>query len=118
MNLALPIRGYGAVKKDDEQALKEAVFKYGPVAITMTCTDRKFMFYKSGVFDGLDGKGMLHAMLVVGYGTETDHYGRKKDYWIVKNSYGLQWGEKGYIRLLRNKGNKCSIASDAFYPII
>ena len=41
------------------------------------------------------------------------------DYWIVKNSYGAQWGESGYIKIQRNVGGagKCGIAMMPSYPV-
>lgn len=53
---------------------------------------------------------------MVGYGTTLD--GTK--YWIVKNSWGPEWGEKGYIRMERGISDKegiCGIAMEASYPI-
>lgn len=52
-----------------------------------------------------------HAVVVVGYGTTTDGI----DYWLVKNSWGPNWGEGGYVRMIRNK-NMCGIAEVAVYP--
>lgn len=39
-----------------------------------------------------------HAVLLVGYTPE---------YWIVKNQWGLDWGENGYVRISRNRQHNC-----------
>lgn len=55
-------------------------------------------------------------MAIVGYGTTAD--GTK--YWTVKNSWGSEWGEKGYIRMQRDvdaEEGLCGIAMQASYPI-
>ena len=47
-----------------------------------------------------------HAVLLVGY-TST--------YWLIKNSWGTWWGDKGFIKLAR--GNTCGIANYAAFPL-
>lgn len=52
----------------------------------------------------------------MGYGTTQD--GTK--YWIVKNSWGTDWGEKGYIRMQRGidaEEGLCGITMEASYPV-
>ena len=54
--------------------------------------------YKRGVFDGCKegGKVHPHAVVIVGYGTE-----KGVDYWLVKNSWGKGWGDRGYFKIKR-----------------
>ena len=54
----------------------------------------------------------------VGYGTESTGHGKGKDYWLGKNSWGATWGEKGYVKMARNRRNACGIATQASYPVV
>nr|XP_009503011.1 PREDICTED: cathepsin S-like [Phalacrocorax carbo] len=98
----------------DEAALKDAVANIGPVSVAIDATQPTFFLYRSGVYDDPQcTQKVNHAVLVIGYGTLND-----KDYWLVKNSWGVSFGDKGYIRMSRNHANHCGIASYASYPLI
>ena len=72
------------------------------------------LFLFAGVFDQCESSYNLdHAVLVVGYGV-TDG----QEVWIVKNSWGTDWGEDGYFLLPRNAGNQCGVATEAAYPLV
>jgi hypothetical protein len=104
------VEGYELLP-ESEEALMEAVANVGPISVGIYVS-KSFLHYGGGIYDEPDCNGKLnHAVLVVGYGSENG-----SDYWIVKNSWGKDWGEKGFIRMARNKGNQCGIASVATYP--
>jgi len=108
--------GFVDLPEGDEKALRRAVAAHGPVAVAIEATFA-LAHYKSGVLTGeycsKDEPQLNHAVLVVGYGTDM----RAGDYWIVKNSWGADWGDKGYFRMARNANNTCGIASEALFPV-
>ncbi|XP_059573963.1 cathepsin S [Alligator mississippiensis] len=98
----------------DEAALKDAVANIGPISVAIDATLTSFFLYKSGVYDDPGcTQNVNHGVLVVGYGTLNG-----QDYWLVKNSWGVYFGDKGYIRMSRNHGNHCGIANYGVYPQI
>ncbi|XP_006659684.1 KDEL-tailed cysteine endopeptidase CEP1 [Oryza brachyantha] len=112
---AVTIDGYEDVPANDESALKKAVANQ-PVSVAIEAGGSHFQFYSEGVFAGKCGTELDHGVTAVGYGTTVD--GTK--YWIVRNSWGADWGEKGYIRMKRDVSAKeglCGIAMEASYPV-
>ncbi|KAJ6832310.1 oryzain alpha chain-like [Iris pallida] len=108
------IDAYEDVPEEDEQALKKAV-AHQPVSVAIEAGGRVFQLYQSGIFSGRCGTDLDHGVVAVGYGSENG-----KDYWIVRNSWGADWGEAGYLRMERNiaeTSGKCGIAIEPSYPI-
>ncbi|KAL7098320.1 hypothetical protein ACP275_09G009900 [Erythranthe tilingii] len=108
------IDGYYRVRRNDERALMIAVARQPVVALIEASPD--FRHYSKGVFAGECGTELDHAVTIVGYGTTPCGI----PYWLVKNSWGPEWGgEGGYIRMRRNVSDKrglCGIAMEAYYP--
>jgi len=109
--------GFVDIPEGDEQKLKEALATVGPVSVAIDASHESFQFYSQGVYDEEECSPdqLDHGVLVVGYGTDPE---TEQDYWIVKNSWGTQWGDQGYIKMARNKSNQCGIASSASYPLV
>jgi len=82
---------------------KQYLNTVGPLAIAVDASS--FQSYDSGILI-CNSYGLNHGVLLVGYGTEDG-----QDYWIVKNSWGLNWGEKGFVRVSVNEGEDCMIGA-------
>jgi cathepsin L len=85
--------GYYKVPENDALALETAIATVGPVSVTVAAN---WGSYGGGVFEGgcsaSRGCTLDHGVVAVGY---------DQDYWLVRNSWGTGWGERGYIRLSR-----------------
>jgi len=108
----MKITGYKDVDHN-EQALMAAISQQ-PVSIAIEADQSAFQFYSSGVLTSECGTQLDHGVLAVGYGQENG-----VNYWKVKNSWGPQWGDEGYIKLSRDvsqDGGQCGILLSASYP--
>jgi C1A family cysteine protease len=105
------------VKPNDQISLKAAVAQQ-PVAIAIEADTRYFQSYSSGVLTSTScGTTLDHGVLIVGYGSENG-----QDYWLVKNSWGTTWGDKGYVKIARSSSTNdpgiCGIAMDPSFPSV
>jgi len=94
--------------------MKKEIFENGPIIVALNAATDLY-YYSSGVFITNAEEPIIqdngnaevkpwqftnHAVSCVGWG-ETYHEGHLLKYWILKNSWGSEWGEEGYFRMLR-----------------
>lgn len=115
---AATLLGFVSIPEGNEKKLTAAIATIGPISVAIDATHESFQFYSTGIYyepkcqrrsEKLD-----HAVLAVGFGTDES----EKDYYIVKNSWGTDWGDSGYIKMARNRRNHCGIATEATYPLV
>eukprot|EP00918_Siedleckia_nematoides_P037772 GHVU01081919.1.p1 GENE.GHVU01081919.1~~GHVU01081919.1.p1 ORF type:complete len:396 (+),score=55.75 GHVU01081919.1:72-1259(+) len=93
------VKGFKDVPRYNEAALMAAIALRGPVSVAIEADQAPFQFYSDGVMDASCGNNLDHGVLVVGYGTDEPS---GEDYWVVKNSWGPDWGDQGFIKLARH----------------
>ena len=97
---------YGAC---NEAAMMDDIYHFGPIVIALNAPSDLF-YYSGGVYDAKDEdradwditknsrwEKTNHAVTCIGWG-ETDE---GKKYWIIKNSWGADWGMDGYFKMTR-----------------
>ncbi|KAI4344609.1 hypothetical protein L6164_011815 [Bauhinia variegata] len=98
-----------------EDELKHAVGLVRPVSVAFEVVN-SFRFYKKGVYTsdncGSSPMDVNHAVVAVGYGVEDG-----VPYWLIKNSWGAEWGDDGYFKMELGK-NMCGVATCASYPVL
>jgi cathepsin L len=101
----------------NETETAAALVQYGAQSIAIDAGMFSFRQYKGGIFSSTEcgTTSTDHAISIVGYGTEPNGTYNSIDFWIVRNSYGPNWGEKGYVRMKRGI-NQCALATDVFTP--
>lgn len=107
--------------KGSEMFIRHNIYCWGPVSTGMVVypdfynfNPKKEIYSWNGDGDPIGG----HAISIVGWGEENG-----KKYWIVRNSWGPEWGRKGFFYMERGT-NMCKIEEniitgvpDFFYPV-
>lgn len=121
------INNFTFIAKTADQ-MQAWIVKNGPLSIAADAT--MWQYYYSGVWYFPCGTSLDHAILIVGWNVETDmcaikyvslcsdtqfpfSFGQQMPYWYVKNSWGADWGEDGYI-LIERGDDRCGLQK---YPI-
>lgn len=103
------IPSFTALENQSTSELSDAL-KKNPVSIGIE-VQSDFQAYTGGVYENENcGSELNHGVLLVG---------QKDNYYVVKNSWGPDWGEEGYIRIAYREGaGTCGMAShDDVYPV-
>ena len=99
------------VTPQDSDALKAAIAQ-GPVSVAIQANQKVFQRYSGGIITADCGTKLDHGVLAVGYGTDNG-----TPYYKVKNSWGADWGEDGYVRIAITDGaGMCGIQSQPSQP--
>lgn len=98
-----------------EEELAAFVAEKGVLAINIDACHESFLVYKSGIYTEpqCHSEALCHSVGLIGYGTDDG-----TDYWLVRNSMSKDWGEEGYIRMIRNFNNQCGIATEPYFPVV
>lgn len=88
----------------DEAKIQAELSQHGSITASFEVF-QDFFAYESGVYSHLEGDyAGLHAVTLMGWGSENG-----ADYWLVKNSWGSDFGEAGFFRIKRGlKNNGCN----------
>lgn len=111
-----------SVSANSDNAMMTALAQQ-PVSVAIEADQSSFQLYKSGVFTGSCGTNLDHGVLLVGYGTMNG-----LDYYILKNSWDVTWGDKGYMYMGKGidasgksyNGGKgqCGVLMQGVYPVL
>jgi C1A family cysteine protease len=98
------ISGYGFItRNNNESAMMSFLVNEGPPSVAVDA--QIWHYYKGGVITRNCGQSLNHAVQLVGYDT-IDNI----PVWIVRNSWGADWGINGYIYVKRG-ANVCGIGN-------
>jgi cathepsin F len=92
----------------NEDDIAKVLVTLGPLSVGVNAN--AMQFYMGGVSHPIHAlcnpKSLDHGVAIVGYGVHRTKYTHKNlPYWLIKNSWGPGWGEKGYYLLYRGDGS-------------
>jgi hypothetical protein len=121
------VSSYATIDSKNASDFKRILATVGPIAVALDASIN-WDFYSGGIMSNCSNRKLDHNAVLAGYGEEN---GAK--YWLVQNGWDNDWGESGFIRLLRHDDPEepcemdaadksincgtCGVLSVGFYPI-
>jgi len=102
-------------KKHCSVAAVYALLAQGPISVGIDAGSDDFQNYSSGVYTASCTEDD-HAVIAIGYGNDA---ASGSDYWLIRNSWGADWGDNGYIKVAVNDSNNhsCFVNNEAYLPV-
>lgn len=92
LNDKFRLRDYSYIR--GEKKMEQEIMSGGTIIATFDLYE-DFFVYKSGIYEHTSGELLdVHSVRVIGFGKEDG-----VNYWICANSWGTEWGEKGFFRI-------------------
>jgi len=105
--LAFGMHGWEKLPENEYEPLLRAVYEQGPVGVAVAAS--RWNSYMGGIFNGCEKDAVIdHGVVLKGYGRDQT---LGQLFYLIQNSWGSDWGEKGHIRILRREddGERCGI---------
>jgi len=105
---ALKITGFVRLPTNSPEHMLHTLVNVGPVAVSMDATTAKLHRYSNGIFHGCKRDAEVdHAVVALGFGHDDNEPNPSTGkpgmaYYLVKNSWGHEWGERGNFRIQRH----------------
>lgn len=89
------------------QQLKQAIYDHGPIAVGVS---GHFGSYRGGVFNQCQSTALDHMVVINGWVDDPQYARNGGGYWIVRNSWGQNFGNQGYMNIVyqSTSGRKCN----------
>lgn len=104
------------VLPNDQDTIRFYLVNNGPMAINIQVPDA-LSHYQSGILTQSEESTGGHIIVLVGYGSEVKN-GKSIPYWILRNSWGPDWGEAGFFRVIRGVDWMTIESSQTSFPIL
>lgn len=96
-----------------EESYRRNLYENGPLAVDFWVDSKSFKAYKEGIYRSTNcnkpNGATNHAVILIGYGVENG-----TEYWLLRNSWGSNFGEKGHFRMLRGQ-MMCNLSANPGY---